>query len=937
MNRCFNFGITLFVCSILTSLAGPYDALPLRSSVAPEPHFQTAEGRNSHRYSSGAINSYRLYDFYSRQAEYHLVPGRPFKTLLLPYPGLEGGRRGHWGGTNEKLSSAYLKRNKEPRYHRLLCRHQHANQYVCISHTYSQSVCTFPRQSPWMGKVTLKASLKAPVHVFAYQVDRFGFGMQVTGQDYLLNQGAEWHHPSGKPASITTQGYHLHGDQVIFSRSLGNVPYLDRAYITYKDDQAIYNRTIEWLDQSPALKFKLPQPAKPLLSPQVLVDQSTNSCKIIITGKQRRLIHQAHSTQGMQGIKLEHYKNHLWVTFPKSSKNSRIMMTSRVIPLAAQNIPGTLPIPKLSDLLQGGPRYFKQNIQVKGILNADPAASNTGYEVDDIPVPVENPYGVPMTTCGLAFADNGTAYISTLVGDIWKVTGLDASLTNVTWQRFASGINLPLGLEMVDGVLHAICANGLLQFYDYNQDGEADCIRTFNTIPIRGQHPQDLQRDAQGNFYFSLKSGIHKLSANGKKLERISGHSRNPLGIGVRSDGLALSDSSEGNNSNGTCTIYESEHPENKNTISKHRRILYIPRGIDNSPGSRLFLNTKVFGPLGKGILGVSYGSGRIYQILRDPNNGTPQAALHPLPGEFSSGSARLTINPKDQQLYIVGFDAFGDFAVEEGCLHRLRYTGKPCLLPQSWKAHTNGISIRFNTPLAQDSINLSKLFVQQWNYRDSRHTYGSPEYSVKQPDKLGHDRLTIQSAYLSPDGYELFLHIPNIRPAMCTQVYGHIRSTSGAKLKLNLFATINRLRPDHFKGNKTPAQKPRDLKVPYHDKNGNSYQTLMQFFDKRSGKTTAKRPVGPKITYTAKEINYAWIHKNIIKKQNCIACHGPNSKHDFSNYELLIKTINTKQPSKSHLLGMISTGSMPPYPMPTVAPEMQKALELWIKKGAPK
>ncbi|NQZ56281.1 MAG: hypothetical protein HRT88_02265, partial [Lentisphaeraceae bacterium] len=58
-----------------------------------------------------------------------------------------------------------------------------------------------------------------------------------------------------------------------------------------------------------------------------------------------------------------------------------------------------------------------------------------------------------------------------------------------------------------------------------------------------------------------------------------------------------------------------------------------------------------------------------------------------------------------DGQLYIVGFDGWGDYGVKEGCFHRLRYTGRKALLPNKWQAHSNGIVIHFNKELDPKSI----------------------------------------------------------------------------------------------------------------------------------------------------------------------------------------------------------------------------------------
>lgn len=50
------------------------------------------------------INRDRLYDFYTKEAEYFrsfAVAGKPVPSLLMEYPGLDGGELGHWGNQDE--------------------------------------------------------------------------------------------------------------------------------------------------------------------------------------------------------------------------------------------------------------------------------------------------------------------------------------------------------------------------------------------------------------------------------------------------------------------------------------------------------------------------------------------------------------------------------------------------------------------------------------------------------------------------------------------------------------------------------------------------------------------------------------------------------------------------------------------------------------------
>ena len=47
------------------------------------------------------VNRERIYDFYAKEAEYFRKQP-PVPPLLPPFPGLDGGKHGHWGNQNEE-------------------------------------------------------------------------------------------------------------------------------------------------------------------------------------------------------------------------------------------------------------------------------------------------------------------------------------------------------------------------------------------------------------------------------------------------------------------------------------------------------------------------------------------------------------------------------------------------------------------------------------------------------------------------------------------------------------------------------------------------------------------------------------------------------------------------------------------------------------------
>ena len=102
------------------------------------------------------------------------------------------------------------------------------------------------------------------------------------------------------------------------------------------------------------------------------------------------------------------------------------------------------------------------------------------------------------------------------------------------------------------------------------------------------------------------------------------------------------------------------------------------------------------WGPFKGAHVGLSYGSGLHYLVLRDASSSRPQGAIVPLEGEFIAGSMRGAFNPIDGQLYVVGLDGWGDYSIKDGCFHRVRYTGGDVLKPSGFQVFSNGIRIDF-------------------------------------------------------------------------------------------------------------------------------------------------------------------------------------------------------------------------------------------------
>src|SRR4051812_15005050 len=69
------------------------------------------------------------------------------------------------------------------------------------------------------------------------------------------------------------------------------------------------------------------------------------------------------------------------------------------------------------------------------------SAATNAYVVDDVPLPLQNPWHRNVRLADLAFFPDGRAAAVTFDGDVWIIGGLGSQTEEVTWHRFASGLH----------------------------------------------------------------------------------------------------------------------------------------------------------------------------------------------------------------------------------------------------------------------------------------------------------------------------------------------------------------------------------------------------------------------------------------------------------------------------------------------------------------
>ncbi|HUF60853.1 MAG TPA: plastocyanin/azurin family copper-binding protein [Verrucomicrobiales bacterium] len=454
----------------------------------------------------------------------------------------------------------------------------------------------------------------------------------------------------------------------------------------------------------------------------------------------------------------------------------------------------------------GSAQWAGRTVTTRGQLGA----GGGPYVIDTLTIPYRdaNPFKTPMRIGGFDILPDGRIAVCTLMGDVWLVSGVDEDLDEITWRRFASGLNQPLGLTVREGEIHVIGRDQLTRLRDVNSDDEADfyeCMTNRFPTGAGDSFAQSLHQDDQGVFYWFIRAngfGVTRYRS-GDEVECIATGLRGANGLGVSSDGeivLAMPQEGDWQPASAIFEVGDGSyhgHPGPRPEYGEQgyqMPLCFIPRGIDNSSGDAVFLpEDPRLGPLSGQIVGTSFGYCQYYLILREEFGEQAQGGVMPLPGEFLSGAHRARFRPHDGHLYIAGTDGWQSYAREDGSLQRVRYTGGPLTLARRVETRENGLLVTFNDAIAPASLEVSRAFCQQWNYVYSG-AYGSQEYSVKQPGQPGHDPVAIRGLHLLEDGRTVFVEMPQLHPVMQLHLYLELRTVDGRSIAPGLYYSIFRL-----------------------------------------------------------------------------------------------------------------------------------------------
>lgn len=445
---------------------------------------------------------------------------------------------------------------------------------------------------------------------------------------------------------------------------------------------------------------------------------------------------------------------------------------------------------------------WPQTLTTKATLSQKPDA----YVIDDIPLPVPNPWKRNVRLADLAFLnDQGDAAGVTFDGDVWLISGLKGDLEAVTWKRFASGLHEPMSIVSRNGEILVFDRNGIWKLVDSNGDKECDRYEMFcnlfaQTAETR-EFPNSMKLGPKGELYISkggqegTTRGKHngtviKVATDGKSFEVIGYGLRQPF-IGVNAQtGLVTASDQQGHYVPSTPlhiirdhqfyghlpTIAEKEkYPE---TIADP--LTWLPHPVNPSGVTQTWLLGSKMGPVDGELIHIGYNRPELFRVLQNTHFAKPQAAVVSFSREFDFPTLNAIVNPADGQLYVTGFQVWGTVVKRLSGLARVRWTGKPRVLLQEVTPTDKGVVLRFNAKLdAKMATNPESYSAERWNYKRTPE-YGSPH--LKLDGSNGQEWLNASSAYLSTDGHSVLVAFPEMKAVHQMRVGWGLQSADGLK-----------------------------------------------------------------------------------------------------------------------------------------------------------
>jgi len=443
------------------------------------------------------------------------------------------------------------------------------------------------------------------------------------------------------------------------------------------------------------------------------------------------------------------------------------------------------------------------------------STAKDAYVVDDIALPLENPWRRAIRMSDIQFLPDGTGFGVTLDGDVWAIRGLHEPGDRVRWRRFASGLHEPMNLAIRDEQVYVFDRNGIWRLRDTNGNGEADIHELFSnafaqTADMR-EFPSAL-RIAPGGEFVIAKGGqqattlgkhngsILRISADGRHATVLGHGFRQPnMGVDPRS-GLVIASDQQGQyipstplhvvRDNQFYGFLSNRQPREQYPSPPADPLTWLPHAVDASAISLSWLYNAKMGPLNDAIVHLGFRRPELFRVMLNNRSPKPQAAVVSVTRGFDFPPHSGSVNPVDGQFYAAGYQVYGwgTDSTRLAGFGRVRYTGAPSLIPREVVPMDQGVLLRFDVDLDEKkATDPASYTLATWNYQRT-YKYGSPQ--LKADGTPGHDWLAASSAYLAPDKRSVFIGVPGMRRAMQMRVGWALATRDGTAFEENAYFT---------------------------------------------------------------------------------------------------------------------------------------------------
>jgi cytochrome c2 len=532
-------------------------------------------------------------------------------------------------------------------------------------------------------------------------------------------------------------------------------------------------------------------------------------------------------------------EGYAYLYFPASEKDQYAILGYLSNPV---EYPPTPPV--LLKHSEGIGTFWPQTVTTHATLSK----KDDAYVVDDIPLPLENPWKRNIRLADLAFLDDqGNAVAVTMDGDVWKISGLKDNLENVTWKRFASGLHEPMSIVVRPAAtsgkrkaepsgarqtakqpegrggqpsqnehpeIFVFDRDGIWRLRDKNGDGEAEVYDMFcnrfaqtaetrefpNSMKLAPDGSLVLSKGGQQGTYLGKDNGtVIRVSPDGKKYDVIGWGLRQPFAGVNPKTGLVTASDQEGNYVPTTPIQIIRDHQfyGHLATIQPHEQypqsiaepLTWIPHAVVASGATQTWLYDAKMGDINDEMILVSYNKPELFRVLMNNRGTRPQATVTGWIHHLDFPTLNAVVNPADGQLYAIGFQIWGTTVKRISGLARIRHTESPRVLLTGLTPCDKGVLLNFNRALEKaHATDIANYSVERWNYKRT-FNYGSPH--LKADGTPGQEWMPPSSAYLSKDGKSVFIGLPDMKTTyMQMRVGWGLKGADGLPAQNNAYFT---------------------------------------------------------------------------------------------------------------------------------------------------